>query len=431
MSPGLRSGRTFVPGLVPCSSKLRDPRTASSSTARPCERLGAMDSALPQVDGPAGRYVWFERPEGGRLSPNISVSPRKRRGRIQAIDLFCGAGGLTRGLIDAGINVRLGVDIDPACQYPYTANNDTPILLKSVGDVDAARLGSFFTPRAVRVLAGCAPCQTFSSYNQKAHQEDDRWWLLRHFGRLVTELSPDLVTMENVPGLMEHVVFQEFLETLKRDGYEVRHQLVDCSQYGLPQRRTRLVLLASRFGAISLVTPERFGRTRRTVRDAIRDLPKLDAGDCDPDDPLHQCAGLSDLNLRRVRASLPGGTWRDWPSELVASCHRKQSGRTYPGVYGRMTWSDSSPTITTQFYGFGSGRFGHPEQDRALSLREGAILQSFPPDYAFVRPGAPVQHKTIGRLIGNAVPVVLGEAIGASIKRHVHEMRIFARSGAV
>lgn len=361
------------------------------------------------------------------MSPS-STSPTRRRSRIQAVDLFCGAGGLTRGLIDAGIDVRVGVDIDPACEYPYTANNDAEFLLRSVGDVDAETLASYFTPKSVRLLAGCAPCQTFSTYNKKASDEDDRWWLLRHFGRLAASLEPDLVTMENVPGLMEHDVFEEFVRTLRAQNYHVSYQPVDCSQYGLPQHRTRLVLLASKLGPISLLTPEQFGRPRLTVEDAISDLPELEAGASDPKDPLHRCSALSELNMKRMRASSPGGTWRDWPAGLVADCHRKSSGKTYPGVYGRMSWDDSSPTITTQFYGFGSGRFGHPKQDRALSLREGAILQSFPPGYEFVKSGEPVHHKAIGRLIGNAVPVVLGELIGASIKQHVRSMRVFARS---
>lgn len=134
---------------------------------------------------------------------------------------------------------------------------------------------------------------------------------------------------------------------------------------------------------------------------------------------LHAASKLSDLNLERIRASRPGGTWRDWPEHLVADCHRRETGRTYPGVYGRMEWDEPAPTLTTQFYGFGNGRFGHPEQDRAISLREGAILQGFPKSYSFLPDGAPVHFKTLGRMIGNAVPVTLGEVIGRSIAAHL------------
>ena len=131
---------------------------------------------------------------------------------------------------------------------------------------------------------------------------------------------------------------------------------------------------------------------------------------------------LSPTNLKRIRQSTPGGTWRDWDEELQLECHKKESGKTYPSVYGRMSWDEPSPTITTQFYGYGNGRFGHPEQDRALSLREGAILQSFPPDYVFIDNEHPSNRREIGIHIGNAVPVELGRAIGLSIQQHLQEV---------
>jgi len=147
-------------------------------------------------------------------------------------------------------------------------------------------------------------------------------------------------------------------------------------------------------------------------------------------DRLHQSAGLDPINLKRIKASVPGGTWRDWPKDLVAECHKKRSGKTYPSVYGRMVWDAPSPTITTQFYGFGNGRFGHPEQNRAISLREGAVLQSFPKSYKFVAPGTPISFTSVGRLIGNSVPVKLGKAIGQSFVDHArqHRERAFCKS---
>jgi DNA (cytosine-5)-methyltransferase 1 len=176
---------------------------------------------------------------------------------------------------------------------------------------------------------------------------------------------------------------------------------------------------ASNFN-FALLTPGEFSRGRpysnaQTVWDAIGDLPALEAGGIDPNDPLHCCSALSPLNLARMRTSKPGGTWRGWPENLVAECHRKQTGQTYPSVYRRMVWDEPAPTITTQFYGFGNGRFGHPEQDRAISLCEGAVFQTFPRDYQFASPGEPTRFKNIGRMIGNAVPVVLGQVVGASV----------------
>ena len=344
--------------------------------------------------------------------------------KINAVDLFCGAGGLTKGLEQAGINVNLGVDSDPACEFPYTANNQSKFLLKAIERVNPADLEDSFDTNCVRLLAGCAPCQTFSTYYPKAGPTDKRWWLLLIFSDLVKEIKPELVTMENVPKLRKHHVFNNFIEDLDSSGYEVFHDIVNCSEYGIPQHRPRLVLLASRLGPIKLLTPKQLRWKRYTVREKIEDLTPLEAGQQDKKDPLHTAACLSDMNLKRIKASIPGGTWRDWDPSLVASCHRKGSGKTYPSVYGRMSWDEPAPTITTQFFGFGNGRFGHPEQDRAISLREGAILQSFPKSYKFVEPGKPISRKNVGRLIGNAVPVKLGKAIGVSFQKHIEKMEI-------
>lgn len=365
---------------------------------------------------------WFNRKSKNHnlitSYPDMTIHPSRK---IYAVDLFCGAGGLTHGLAKAGVDVRLGVDIDPACEYPYTANNNAKFLLKSVDDLEASELERHYRKNGIKLLAGCAPCQTFSTYNQKATDSDERWWLLLQFSRLVEDILPDLVTMENVPRLIDQNVFGKFVSKLHTIGYSVTYRIINCMDYGIPQHRNRLVLLASRLGQIALFSPSEFSGKSKTVKDAIAHLPKLKAGACNPKDPLHQCATLSTLNMLRIKSSKPGGTWRDWPRELVADCHRKSSGKTYPSVYGRMTWDDPAPTMTTQFFGFGNGRFGHPEQDRAISLREGAILQSFPPDYEFTRPGEQVCQKSIGRLIGNAVPVTLGEVIGASLLAHVSE----------
>jgi DNA (cytosine-5)-methyltransferase 1 len=223
--------------------------------------------------------------------------------------------------------------------------------------------------------------------------------------------------MENVPTVTKHTVFDDFVGGLRRSGYQVWYGIVDAADYGLPQRRRRTVLLASRHGSIQLRMPSK--SRRQTVREALADLPRLAHGATSANDPLHSAASLSSLNLERIRASRPGGTWRDWPARLVAQCHRRRTGQSYPGVYGRMEWDQPAPTLTTQFYGFGSGRFGHPEQNRGLSLREGAILQGFPRSYSFLPREGAIQFKALGRLIGNAVPVPLGLAIGESIIEHL------------
>jgi DNA (cytosine-5)-methyltransferase 1 len=239
---------------------------------------------------------------------------------------------------------------------------------------------------------------------------------------------PDIVIMENVPAIKRHQVFGDFVAALKHLGYEVWHDIVDCAAYGVPQSRKRMVLLASLHGPINLIEPLRDEKRYKTVRQAIGRLQPLGAGESDPKDKLHIAATLSDKNMARMRASKPGGTWRDWPPHLVADCHRIDSGRTYPSVYGRMEWDKPAPTITTQCYGFGNGRFGHPEQDRAISLREAAILQGFPKSYKLVPPREEVHFKLVGRLIGNAVPVDLGRAIAKSIVRHIDEKAVKPRN---
>ncbi|EKD61321.1 MAG: hypothetical protein ACD_54C00289G0001 [uncultured bacterium] len=349
--------------------------------------------------------------------------------KIAAVDLFCGAGGLTHGLERAGINVRLGVDIDPACEHPFATNNAAKFLGADVDGLDAATILEAMTGCEVTLLAGCAPCQPFSTYSRSAVREgdgcrkgrgkNDDWRLVRRFGELVRAVQPDLVTMENVPPLIDQPVFQEFLVSLA--GYFVDYRVVDVRQIGLPQSRKRLVLVGSKLGPIFL-TPGDSDRQSATVRQTIGSLRRIAAGDADPDDPLHAASKLSATNMQRIRASKPGGTWRDWPEQLRADCHRKSTGATFPAVYGRMVWDEPSPTITTQCFGYGNGRFGHPEQDRAITLREAAMLQGFPVDYSFVPAGKRPSFAQIGRLIGNAVPVPLGEYIGKLLRAHVESV---------
>ena len=354
--------------------------------------------------------------------PKTNSKKEKPDIRISAIDLFCGVGGLTCGLIKQGINVVAGVDIDEECKYPYEENNSTVFLKRDVQKMKPGSLSRRYPKGHFRVLTGCAPCQPFSKYTQGQNtQEDAKWFLLRSFAKLVENVKPDVVSMENVPELERHSIFTEFVEALKKLDYHISYSIVFCPDYGMPQRRSRLVLFASKLGPIEIVKPTHKPEEYRTVKDAISHLPRLRSGKVNKKDPLHRCSDLSDLNLKRIKASKPGGTWRDWPQELVADCHKEATGKTYSGVYGRMEWDQPSPTITTQFFGFGNGRFGHPTQSRGISLREGAILQSFPDNYVFVKPGEEYTMKTIGKLIGNAVPVRLGEAVGKTIKKHLEQ----------
>lgn len=342
---------------------------------------------------------------------------------FRAVDLFCGVGGLTHGFRRGGIDVVAGVDFDGSCRFAYESNNAPSMFIeRDVTLLTAQEVVDLFGGARVTLLAGCAPCQPFSTYSRSDRRrkggeaEDGDWSLVASFGRLIREVQPDLVTMENVPQLLLHKVFSDFLNVLT--GYHVTWSVVDCDRVGVPQKRKRMVLMASRFGSERLSLSKSDIPTE-TVRSKIAALPSLIAGEADADDPLHVACKLSPLNLRRIRVSKPGGTWRDWPEDLRAPCHRKPTGETYPSVYGRMEWDKPAPTMTTQCFGYGNGRFGHPEQDRAITLREAAILQTFPPHYAFVDEGEDVRFARLGRLIGNAVPVRLGEIIAETLNSHV------------
>jgi DNA (cytosine-5)-methyltransferase 1 len=357
-----------------------------------------------------------------RSTSSKGRSPIERAGKqICVVDLFCGAGGLTCGFDQAGLDVRVGVDTDSTCQFPFEHNNPgSRFILKDVASLTSSEVASWFPPRAIRILAGCAPCQPFSKYTVR-RGKDERWRLLYDFLRLVCEIRPDVVSMENVVTLKrgQYVAYLDFLEGLEKAGYGIREYLVNCADYGVPQTRQRLVLLAGAHRTnIDIIAPAAC-RTP-TVYSAIGGLPPIKGGGLPaPTDPLHVASSLSAINLKRIRATPEGGSWHDWPPRLRLECHKRIAGRYYKSVYGRMAWHEPAPTITTQCYGYGNGRFGHPEQDRAISLREAAILQSFPDTYVFVPAGERPTFRHVGRQIGNAVPVALARTIGASIRRSI------------
>jgi DNA (cytosine-5)-methyltransferase 1 len=339
-----------------------------------------------------------------------------REKEIFGIDLFCGVGGLSRGLAASGITVVAGVDVDPRCRFPFEKNIQAKFFESDIRELKGEKLRKLFPSQAISLLAGCAPCQPFSKL-RKGHNtsKEIEWSLLDEFGRLVREIRPDLVTMENVVGLKTKSVFDRFLRTLADLEYEIDWRSVSCAKLGIPQTRRRLVLIASRIGAIAVPQGELEPAQFKTVRQTVGGLPPLSAGNRDAADRLHAARALSEINLKRIRASRPGGTWKDWPEELLAKCHRKASGKSFRSVYARMSWDAPAPTITTEFHNFGTGRFGHPAQHRAISLREAAMLQTFPQDYEFLSPSEEVEFQPLGRLIGNAVPPKLGYHIGRAM----------------
>ena len=337
----------------------------------------------------------------------------------QAFDVFCSIGGLTYGLQKAGIKVNAGLDIDGSCRYAYETNCQATFVEADIKEISFSDISGYFNNADYRVLVGCAPCQPFSSLTStmKAHELDLRWKLINEFLRIILEGQPEIVSMENVPQLMDKPIYDEFKKVLTDAGYKVSDDIVSCAQFGVPQRRRRLVMLASLLGRIDMPKPESI--KPETVRQSIEKLAPLENGQASKTDPLHVCSRLEPINLKRIKASKPGGSWRDWPAALLPDCYKKDSGLSYGSVYGRMQWDMLAPTLTTQFYRYGTGRFGHPEQDRALSLREGALLQTFPEHYQFLPPGEKASFARIGRHVGNAVPPSLASAVGKAIISHL------------
>lgn len=350
---------------------------------------------------------------------NIRMLPKYKN--FSVVDLFCGIGGLTNGFVQEKFNVVAGIDLDISCKYAFEINNKAKFFCKDLTKMSSKEIEILFQTKKNRILVGCAPCQAFSTYGHR-YKDSDKWKLLYSFGEIIKEIQPEVISMENVPRLKNYrdgKVFNDFLNVLKKSKYQTWFEDIKAQDYGVPQNRRRLILMASKLGPIELIPKTHEEHDHVTVRQAIGHLPKIKKGEEDKNDRLHKAKNLSNLNIKRIQATPEGGSWRNWRKNLINDCHKKNTGFTYSSVYGRMRWDDLSPTLTTQCIGYGNGRFGHPEQDRAISLREAAILQSFPDNYAFVDDDSPIYTTWVERQIGNAVPTLLARAIAKSIKKHI------------
>lgn len=347
--------------------------------------------------------------------------------KIIAVDFFCGAGGLTRGFRDAGIDVKLGIDKDESFKKTYEDNNiPADFWPMSVEDVKGEKVWKCLSPRKQDkvVVAACAPCQPFSTQNKKnvlKGYEDNRKDLLSQMLRIVSEFErlPDYFFIENVPGFKKSNCpsYHHLKKFLEENEYAVGESVVDAAIYGVPQRRKRFILIAKKMSAgkkiAELSFPEATHGPGRddfvTVGKILRKfkLPPLKAGSRSRKDPNHRTRKLSPLNLKRIQA-IPknGGSRGDLPAELVLACHRRAKGHN--DVYGRMNSAAPAPTLTCKCVSLTNGRYGHPTQDRAISVREAALLQTFPPDYIFYGSGIESESKQVG----NAVPVKLAKVFG-------------------
>jgi len=334
---------------------------------------------------------------------------------LKAIDFFCSGGGMTYGMRMAGINVIAGIDIDKEVRKTYEVNNpESKFIHKDIFDLDEFELEKMLGIKKDdddMIFIGCSPCQYWSIIRTNKEKSKKSKDLLKEFHRFVKYYNPGFVVVENVPGIERKSLesgLKEFIEDLKKRGYTVHYDIFNLNEYGVPQTRKRFSLIASRVIKEKII-PEK-SAFKPTVRDFIGEhngFPKVEAGYKDDSDFLHTVAKLSQDNLLAIKNTKPGG--------VPAKKRLKFKGNGFKDSYGRMEWDKPAPTITTKFYSLSNGRFGHPEEHRALSLREGATLQTFPKEYKFIAKS----NVAIARMIGNAVPPEFARRIGEAIKKSV------------
>jgi DNA (cytosine-5)-methyltransferase 1 len=352
---------------------------------------------------------------------------------IAAFDFFCGCGGTSRGFQNAGIDIAFALDIDPDAKKTFVKNfPQTLFCEKSITELLTSDLQPALDKYkdSYKLFCGCAPCQPFTKQNTVSPRNDTRKSLLSQFGSIIEEFKPDFIFVENVPGLQsvpknKRGPFPKFKKLLQNLDYHISYSVVAAQDYGAPQLRRRFVLLASKYGEIDIPSSTHgidCDNPYKTVRDAIADLPPIDAGETyeGPSIVNHRAADLSELNMKRIEASKPdGGGRNNWPKKLWPPCYTRtnENGETHPGhtdCYGRLWWDKPATGLTTRCISYSNGRFGHPEQNRAISVREAARLQGF--DDAFEFSGS---LTSMARQIGNAVPVDLAYAMGKHFVDHL------------
>ncbi|HII81631.1 MAG TPA: DNA cytosine methyltransferase [Methanosarcina sp.] len=345
-----------------------------------------------------------------------------KKNELKAVDFFCGAGGMTYGMSLAGIKVLAGIDIDPKCKETYTINNpETKYIQKDIYELTEEELAEVTNIRKnddSLIFIACSPCQFWTKISTEKEKSKETKDLLVQFQRFVEWFKPGYLVVENVPGLKKHKkekVLEGFITFLREESYELDDGFIKANNYGVPQTRERYLLMASRVSD-RITLPAEEPDENLILRNFIgthNGFPAIDAGHRDNSDFMHTAANLSEKNKRRIRITPKDGgdrsNWKDNP-ELQIDAY-KGKDHIFRNVYGRMYWDKPASTITTKFHSLSNGRFGHPEEDRAISLREGATLQTFPKDYKFI--GSSID--SISRQIGNAVPPELARRIGKEI----------------
>lgn len=353
--------------------------------------------------------------ESETLHKNSNLSVFDQDDVLTTVDLFSGSGAVTAALKEAGFHVAIALDNDPTACDTYRLNHSEVDLLET----DICKISHVDLPKITNVslLVVCAPCQPFSTQNQKRNQ-DPRSKLVLESIKFIKEFTPSLVFFENVPGLASSPEFRKLKRQLSLIDYKLtKVRLFDAADFGVPQRRKRCVVMASKSqSAIKLFNRFSPPGIKTTVFDAIGNLPPLISGEQDKQDSLHRARNHKPIVLERLK-HIPknGGSRSALPTQLQLDCHKRMGEvQTYSDVYGRMKWDDVSPTLTTGCTDVTKGRFAHPEQDRAITLREAALLQGFPLNYQFSG-----NSNNISRQIGNAVPLGLVTQLAPLMKHMI------------
>lgn len=344
--------------------------------------------------------------------------------KIKVFDFFSGCGGTSQGFKQAGFDIAFGLDFDHDAACSFKLNfPDAHFINADIRTLENEAIRNLFNfnESSYTLFSGCAPCQPYSRQNSNKKEGDPRLDLLNEFGRFVKHYLPDFVFIENVPGMQKfnenEGTFKSFINMLSLHGYNVDFKVLPAAWYGVPQTRERLVLLAAKNHQVALPaqTHGLENSPYSTVRDWIGSLPPISAGEAHSTVSDHVSAKLSDVNLQRIKATAEGGGRESWPDHLILECHRTHKGHS--DVYGRLYWDKLASGLTTRCISYSNGRFGHPVQNRAISVREAACLQTFPLDYKF---SGALNSKA--KQIGNAVPPKMAEVIGNQILHIIRSM---------
>ncbi len=344
---------------------------------------------------------------------------KKKVSKLKAIDFFCSGGGMTRGMIDAGIDVIAGIDNDPTVRDTYEKNNiGSKFIEADVAELTEEALKAYVNIKENDdnlILIGCSPCQYWTKIRTDKKKSENSKDLLKEFKRFVIHFNPGFVVVENVPGLekrAEESGLKDFVDYLESRNYIVKYDIYNLNEYGVPQSRKRFSLIASRVVKKKLRPVK--SEEKPFVEDflgAANGFARVEAGHVDKSGFNHSVAKLSNINLKRIKKTEKnGGSWFDWKDDEELS-RKKYTGKEFIDNYGRMSWNKPAPTITTRFNSLSNGRHGHPEEDRAISIREGASLQTFSKDYIFYTNS----NQKAAKMIGNAVPPEFAKRIGEAI----------------